>query len=81
MYSMVKILVYPNGDRQETNNKLSINNYVNINGYPLYFPLSTTKMIVYRVFKITRDNDRREEREYYHLELISRPELERLNVM
>lgn len=71
-------LVYPEGDKQETATALRINQLVDINGNPLALPLRTAKMIVYRVYKMTKNELRGEETTYYYLELVKRDELDEL---
>jgi hypothetical protein len=68
-------LVYPEGDFQEALQPLNINQLVDINGRPLTLPLPTFKMIVYRVFKITKSETRAEHSTKYHLELVRRDEM------
>jgi hypothetical protein len=70
-----KRLIYPDGDTQEVDHRLSINQLVDLNGRPLNLPLPTDRMIVYRVYKITTDTPRGEEITSYHLELLRRDEL------
>ena len=69
-------IVYPEGDTLEIEHSLSVNQLVDLNGNPLPLPLRTTRMIVYRVWKVTTHADRNTEEVYYHLELVTRPELE-----
>ena len=68
-------LVYPEGDLQEAFQPLAINQLVDINGRPLTLPLPTLKMIVYRVYKITKSESRAEHCTKYHLELVRRDEM------
>ncbi len=69
------LLVYPEGDTQEALQQLTINQLVDLNGAPLALPLPTAKMIVYRVFKITKTEMKGETTTRYHLELVRRDEL------
>ncbi len=69
-------IVYPDGEVQEISHSLQVNQMVDLNGYPLALPLQTAKMIVYRVFKISREERRGEETTFYFLELVTRDELE-----
>ena len=69
-------IIFPDGDSQEVEHPLSVNQLVDLNGNPLPLPLRTTKMIVYRVWKVTTNADRNTEEIFYHLELVTRPELE-----
>ncbi len=68
-------LVYPEGESQEIEHRLQFNQIVDMNGHPLPLPLSTHRMIVYRVAKIQRRETRGETAHYYHLELVSGDEL------
>ena len=72
----IKHVVYPDGDFQEISHPLKINQLVDINGYPLSLPLQSSKVIAYEVYSIQRKNTRNEEITEYHLELVSRYELE-----
>ena len=69
-------LVYPEGDTQEAPSLLRINQLVDLNGHPLASSLTTERMIIYRVFKITTDITRGEEITNYHLELVRLNELD-----
>lgn len=69
---------YPEGDGREIEHGLSVNQMVDLNGNPLALPLATAKTIVYRVWKVTTSEERKCEYVTYHLELVTRPELEAL---
>ncbi len=69
------VLVYPEGDTIEVDNPPAFNQLVDINGYPLYPPLKTHKMIVYRVYRISTEEKTGEVTRYYHLELVTGEEL------
>ncbi len=69
-------IVYPEGDSREIEHQLSVNQLVDLNGNPLPLPLGTSKMIVYRVWKISTRAERHTEEVLYHLELVTRPELQ-----
>ncbi len=73
-------IIYPEGDAQEIEHRLSVNQLVDLNGYPLSLPLQTVKMIVYRVYKISTQASKGEEIVGYYLELVRRDELEELVV-
>ena len=73
LYSYV--LVYPDGEAQEAVVQLRINQLVDLNGIPLKLPLPTSRMIVYRVYKITESETRGERVTRYHLELVRRKEM------
>jgi hypothetical protein len=69
-------IVYPEGDSREIEHELNVNQLVDLNGNPLPLPLASARMIVYRVWKISTRAERYTEDVYYHLELVTRPELE-----
>lgn len=69
-------LIYPEGDIQEIEHNLRVNQLVDLNGLPLALPLETSKMIVYRVFRISTQNTRSEVITNYFLELMNRNEIE-----
>jgi hypothetical protein len=69
-------IVYPEGDSREIEHDLRVNQLVDLNGNPLPLPLPSARMIVYRVWKVTTRAERHEEDVFYHLELVTRPELE-----
>jgi len=70
-------IVYPEGDSREIEHDLRVNQLVDLNGNPLPLPLPSARMIVYRVWKVSTQTTRRhEENVFYHLELVTRPELE-----
>jgi hypothetical protein len=75
-----RFIVYPEGDSREIEHTLRVNALVDLNGGPLAPPLSTPRMIVYRVWKITTSSERHEQSVSYHLERVTRPELEGLCV-
>jgi hypothetical protein len=68
-------IIYPEGDEQEINHPLRINQLVDINGIPLELPLRTTRIIAYRVYRISTESNIGEEITSYHLELIWEREL------
>jgi hypothetical protein len=68
-------IVYPEGDYREIEHELRVNQLVDLNGNPLPLPLPTSRMIVYRVWKCATEAGRHTEDIYYHLELVTRPEL------
>ena len=69
-------IVYPEGDSIEIERELRVNQLVDLNGNPLPLPLRSVKMIVYRVWKVSTRLERHTEEVFYHLELVTRPELE-----
>jgi hypothetical protein len=68
-------LVYPEGELMEVPQPLRFNSLVDLNGEELGLPLQTHKMIVYRVWKITRNEGKGGIDHYYHLELVRGEEL------
>ena len=72
-------LVFPDGDTMETGSRPVMNSIVDMNGQPLRFPIRTTRIIAYRVFRISTDIKLGEENKLFHLELMSVPELEQMN--
>ncbi len=69
-------IVYPEGDRQQIGHLLSVNQVVDINGYPAALPLKSIKTIAYRVYKKTTREDRNETVTSYYLEQLTLGELE-----
>jgi hypothetical protein len=69
-------IVYPEGDSREIEHGLHVNQLVDLNGNPLVPPLPSSRMIVYRVWKVETRAERNTEELVYHLELVTRPELE-----
>jgi hypothetical protein len=69
-------IVYPEGDSLEIERELRVNQLVDLNGNPLPLPLRNVRMIVYRVWKVSTRSERHTEEVVYHLELVTRPELE-----
>jgi hypothetical protein len=75
MHLTTRQIMYPEGDSREIGHSLSINQLVDINGFPLMPPLPTTRMIVYRVFRIATENLKGEDIIRYYLEQLWRDEL------
>ncbi len=69
-------IIFPEGDCQEIQHRLKMNQMVDINGNPLPLPLPSVKMIVYRVYKISTNSNRNEDITNYHLEQMKVYELE-----
>ncbi|MBA7561518.1 hypothetical protein ES708_03156 [subsurface metagenome] len=80
MHLTTRQIIYPGGDSQEIERILSINQLVDINGFPLAPPLPTTRMIVYRVFRISTESLKGEDIIRYYLEQLWRDEMEELVV-
>jgi len=76
VYITTRKIIYPEGDEYEIEHPLTINELVDLNGFPLKLPLPTSRMIVYRVRKKTTDTYRGGETIQYFLELLTKDELE-----
>lgn len=68
-------LVYPDGDTQEIGGPVDFNAIVGLNGERVPLPLPSHRMIVYRVYKVKREERKGERISLYHLELIRGEEL------
>jgi hypothetical protein len=68
-------IVFPEGDVQEIDRRLPLNDIVDINGKRLPLPLPTNKMIAFRVAKIKTDENKGGNETYHFLELLSADEL------
>jgi hypothetical protein len=74
-----RFIVYPEGDTREIDHALRVNELVDLNGGLLELPLPTARMIVYRVWKIATAAERHAQIVSYHLEQVTRPELDGLS--
>jgi len=75
MFMREYFIVYPDGDTQEINGRLSFNQMVDVNGNPIDLPLQSSRMLVFRVEKI-KTNDYKGGSETYHfLEQVSARDL------
>lgn len=61
-------IVYPEGDTAEINWSLRFNQLVGVDGRPLRLPLITTRLIAYRVNRVSTKDTRNEQIVEYHLE-------------
>jgi hypothetical protein len=68
-------IVYPEGEEQEIQGQLGIDDLVDLNGQPLALPLATARMIAYRVVKIRHHEERGVYAAYHYLELVPAREL------
>ena len=68
-------IVFPEGDIQEIQGRLSINELVDMNGQVLDLPLPTHKMIVFRVARIKVAENRGGNETLHFLEQMSAEEL------
>ena len=73
-YSINEI-VYPEGDRQEIEHSLSINQIVDINGFPLRLPIPEIRIIAYRVYKKTTREERNDIVTSYYIQQLTLEEL------
>jgi hypothetical protein len=80
MIDKVNAVVFPEGDTQEIDGPLSINQMVDLNGRPLVPPLPTHRMIAFRVVKISTRQTRNEEIREHYLEIIPANELREFTV-
>jgi hypothetical protein len=71
----IRWLVFPDGERQETEQYLTINEIVDLNGFSLPLPLKNPKTIAYRMTKMRQTEERGERNVFYYLELIPVSEL------
>jgi hypothetical protein len=78
MTTETRWLVYPDGDRQETERALRVDEMIDMNGNPLSLPLPHSRVIVYRVWKIRRAEERGELDILHYLELVPERELRTL---
>lgn len=69
------LIVYPEGDTQEVERELRINQIVDLNGNPLEIPIPTLRMIAYRVYRVSTRESLGELTTLYHLELLTREQL------
>ena len=75
MFIAEYFIVFPEGDTQEIQGRLRLNQLVDVNGNPIELPLPTNRMVVFRVEKV-RTNDYKGGSEIYHyLEQVSAREL------
>jgi len=68
-------LVYPDGERQETQRLLRVDEMVDMNGFTVPMPPPSARMIAYRVYKIRRTEERGELDVLQYLELVPAAEL------
>jgi hypothetical protein len=68
-------IVYPEGDTQEVQGRLRLNEIVDVNGNPLPLPLPTNKMIAFKVARVSSRDYKGGTETYHYLELQSADEL------
>jgi len=75
MFMTEYFIVFPEGDTQEIQGRLFINQLVDVNGNPLPLPLPTNRMVVFRVEKIQTKDYKGGNETYHYLEQLSAREL------
>ena len=75
MFISESFIVFPEGDTQEIQGRLRLNQMVDVNGNPLNLPLPTNRMVVFRVEKIRTDDYKGGSATYHYLEQVSAREL------
>jgi hypothetical protein len=75
MFISEYFIVFPEGDVQEIRGRLPFNSLVDMNGNVLSLPLSTNKMIVFKVAGIKTEEKKGASETYHFLELLSTEEL------
>ena len=75
MFMTDYFIVYPEGDTQEIQGRLKLNELVDVNGNPLLLPLPTNRMVVFRVVKISINEYKGGKETYHFLEQLSAQEL------
>ena len=75
MFMKEYYIVFPEGDVQEIPGRLSLNTMVDMNGRELKLPLSTNRMIVFRVARIKVNENRGGNETFHYLEQLSAEEL------
>ncbi|MGO8695085.1 MAG: hypothetical protein ACLQMF_15600 [Rectinemataceae bacterium] len=68
-------IVFPDGDNQEIESDLRIDDLVDLNGLRLELPLASPRMIAYRVVKIRHHEEQGIYSVYHYLELVPAAEL------
>jgi hypothetical protein len=68
-------LVYPEGESQELQAPLRIDELVDLNGIPLALPLASPRIIAYRVIKIRHSEERGVHSVFHYVELVPAYEL------
>ena len=68
-------VIYPDGDTQEVQGRLRLNQLVDVNGRPLDLPLPTNRMIAFRVAAIKTNEYKGGSETYHMLEQMSAQEL------
>jgi hypothetical protein len=75
MFMNEYFVVFPEGDVQEIPGRLAVNMLVDINGRELSLPLATNRIIVFRVERIQKRENKGGNETFHFLELMSAEEL------
>lgn len=75
MTTETRWLIYPDGDRQECDSLLRVDQVVDMNGFPLPMPPPSPRIIAYRVYKVRRVEERGQLDVLQYLELVPASEL------
>ena len=75
MFMTDYFIVYPDGDTQEIQGRLPLNEMVDVNGNPVSLPLRTNRMVVFRVNKVTTNDYKGGSETFHFLEQLSAREL------
>jgi hypothetical protein len=75
MFISEYFIVFPEGDAQEIKGRLPFNAVVDMNGNVLSIPLSTNKMIAYKVAAIKTEEKKGSSETYHFLDLLSAEDL------
>jgi hypothetical protein len=68
-------IVYPEGECQELEAPLRIDQLVDLNGRPLPLPLPSPRVIAYRITKVRHTEERGVHAVFHYAELVSASEL------
>jgi hypothetical protein len=75
MFMTDYFIVFPEGDTQEIQGRLRLNQVVDVNGNPLALPLPTNRMVAFRVAKVSTNDYKGGSETYHFLEQLSAREL------
>ena len=69
-------LVHPDGERQEIENSLQMNQVVDMNGRPLRIASPAPRIIAYRIFRVSTRDETGFRRRFHYAELLTMEQLE-----
>ena len=75
MYMTEFFIVFPEGDTQEINGRLRLNEVVDVNGNPMSLPLKSNKIAAFIVNRISTKDYKGGSEIYHYLEQLSAQEL------